>query len=218
MMQPPPVTEDGCAVGVAPSMPSATPLMAQYWAIKRQHPGCLLFYRMGDFYELFFDDAVQAAAALDIALTRRGKHDGRGHPDGGRAGAQPRGLRRPADPRRLQGGGVRADGGSGGGEEARRQGGGARASRPRDHPRHAHRGRHCSTPAGPTTWRRWRKPRAGWPRLDRHLDRRAAGATGRRASISRRRWRGSSRASCCWRTDCCSRNRSPAAPPSGAIG
>jgi DNA mismatch repair protein MutS len=46
-----------------------TPLMAQYWAIKRQHPGCLLFYRMGDFYELFFEDAVRAAAALDIALT-----------------------------------------------------------------------------------------------------------------------------------------------------
>src|SRR5512143_745926 len=50
--------------------------MAQYWTIKRQYPACLLFYRMGDFYELFFDDAVQAAAALDIALTRRGKHEG----------------------------------------------------------------------------------------------------------------------------------------------
>ena len=55
---------------------ATTPLMAQYLAIKRQHPDCLLFYRMGDFYELFFDDAVRAAAALDIALTRRGKHEG----------------------------------------------------------------------------------------------------------------------------------------------
>ncbi len=54
----------------------ATPMMAQYLAIKRDHPDTLLFYRMGDFYELFFDDAVQAAAALDIALTRRGKHAG----------------------------------------------------------------------------------------------------------------------------------------------
>src|SRR5690348_10640187 len=54
----------------------ATPLMAQYLEIKRAHPDCLLFYRMGDFYELFFDDAVQAARALDITLTKRGKHDG----------------------------------------------------------------------------------------------------------------------------------------------
>ncbi len=54
----------------------ATPMMAQYLAIKRAHADCLLFYRMGDFYELFFDDAVTAAAALDIALTRRGKHAG----------------------------------------------------------------------------------------------------------------------------------------------
>ncbi|MGE3781916.1 MAG: DNA mismatch repair protein MutS, partial [Alphaproteobacteria bacterium] len=50
--------------------------MAQYPEIKQAHPGCLLFFRMGDFYELFFDDAVAAAAALDIALTKRGKHDG----------------------------------------------------------------------------------------------------------------------------------------------
>ncbi len=53
-----------------------TPMMTQYLAIKRDHPDTLLFYRMGDFYELFFDDAVQAAAALDIALTQRGKHGG----------------------------------------------------------------------------------------------------------------------------------------------
>jgi DNA mismatch repair protein MutS len=54
----------------------ATPLMAQYLALKTQNRDCLLFYRMGDFYELFFEDAVKAAAALDIALTKRGKHDG----------------------------------------------------------------------------------------------------------------------------------------------
>jgi DNA mismatch repair protein MutS len=53
-----------------------TPLMAQYLGVKRAHPDSLLFYRMGDFYELFFDDAVKAAAALDIVLTKRGKHDG----------------------------------------------------------------------------------------------------------------------------------------------
>ncbi len=53
-----------------------TPMMVQYWRIKEDHPTALLFYRMGDFYELFFDDAVAAAGALDIALTTRGKHLG----------------------------------------------------------------------------------------------------------------------------------------------
>lgn len=55
---------------------SVTPMMAQYLEIKAQYNGALLFYRMGDFYELFFDDAVAAAEALDIALTKRGKHQG----------------------------------------------------------------------------------------------------------------------------------------------
>jgi DNA mismatch repair protein MutS len=55
---------------------TVTPMMAQYLQIKRDHPDDLLFYRMGDFYELFFDDAVAAAQALDIALTKRGKHLG----------------------------------------------------------------------------------------------------------------------------------------------
>ena len=54
----------------------ATPVMAQFLEIKRAHPDSLLFYRMGDFFEMFFDDAVRAAAALDITLTKRGKHEG----------------------------------------------------------------------------------------------------------------------------------------------
>ncbi|MDM7459114.1 MAG: DNA mismatch repair protein MutS [Paracoccus sp. (in: a-proteobacteria)] len=54
-----------------------TPMMAQYLAIREANPDALLFYRMGDFYEMFFDDAVAAAAALDIALTRRGTHLGK---------------------------------------------------------------------------------------------------------------------------------------------
>lgn len=53
-----------------------TPMMAQYLAIRDANPGALLFYRMGDFYEMFFDDAVAAAAALDIALTKRGTYQG----------------------------------------------------------------------------------------------------------------------------------------------
>jgi DNA mismatch repair protein MutS len=56
--------------------PSTSPVMIQYHEIKRANPGCLLFFRMGDFYELFFEDAVAAAQALDIALTKRGKHEG----------------------------------------------------------------------------------------------------------------------------------------------
>lgn len=52
-----------------------TPMMAQYFAIKNAHKDYLLFYRMGDFYELFFEDAVIASKALDIALTKRGKHE-----------------------------------------------------------------------------------------------------------------------------------------------
>lgn len=52
-------------------------MMAQYLRIKEAYPDCLLFYRMGDFYEMFFEDAVGASAALDITLTKRGEHDGR---------------------------------------------------------------------------------------------------------------------------------------------
>jgi DNA mismatch repair protein MutS len=55
-------------------------MMEQYLAIKDAHSDCILFYRMGDFYELFFDDAVAASAALDITLTQRGKHDGKDIP------------------------------------------------------------------------------------------------------------------------------------------
>src|ERR1700738_1460931 len=65
---------------LAASGPASSPMMVQYLEIKRGNPDCLLFYRMGDFYELFFDDAVKAAAALDITLTRRGRHDGAGIP------------------------------------------------------------------------------------------------------------------------------------------
>jgi DNA mismatch repair protein MutS len=70
----------------APSLPPSadesrqTPMMAQYSAIKAQHPDALLFYRMGDFYELFFEDAEIAAKALSIVLTKRGKHEGKDIP------------------------------------------------------------------------------------------------------------------------------------------
>ena len=53
-----------------------TPMMQQYLGIKAEHPDVLLFYRMGDFYELFYDDASHAARLLDITLTRRGSSAG----------------------------------------------------------------------------------------------------------------------------------------------
>src|SRR5689334_25013460 len=59
---------------------SVTPMMRQYIEIKAANPDCLLFYRMGDFYELFFEDAETAARALGIVLTKRGKHLGRDIP------------------------------------------------------------------------------------------------------------------------------------------
>ncbi len=55
-------------------------MMAQFLAVKSDYPDALLFYRMGDFYEMFFDDAEQAAAALGIALTKRGQIAGRDVP------------------------------------------------------------------------------------------------------------------------------------------
>src|SRR5690348_4070726 len=57
-----------------------TPVMAQYIEIKAANPDCLLFYRMGDFYELFFEDAEVASRALGIVLTKRGKHHGQDIP------------------------------------------------------------------------------------------------------------------------------------------
>src|SRR6478736_6833275 len=58
----------------------ATPMMAQYIEIKAANPDCLMFYRMGDFYELFFEDAETASRALGIVLTKRGKHQGQDIP------------------------------------------------------------------------------------------------------------------------------------------
>jgi DNA mismatch repair protein MutS len=61
---------------IAPAETKITPMMAQFLEIKAANPDSLLFYRMGDFYELFFEDAEVASAALGITLTKRGKHQG----------------------------------------------------------------------------------------------------------------------------------------------
>ncbi|MBL8570470.1 MAG: DNA mismatch repair protein MutS [Phreatobacter sp.] len=78
-LRPPAATEEAAN----PADSRVTPLMEQYIEIKAANPDSLLFYRMGDFYELFFDDAVRASRALGIALTKRGKHLGEDIPMAG---------------------------------------------------------------------------------------------------------------------------------------
>ena len=69
-----PVPSDGAPPAEAAAR--VTPMMEQYLEIKAAHPGLLLFYRMGDFYELFFEDAEIASRTLGIVLTKRGRHQG----------------------------------------------------------------------------------------------------------------------------------------------
>src|SRR5271155_1527825 len=71
-----PISMPSDATPAAEAAARVTPMMEQYLEIKAAHPGLLLFYRMGDFYELFFEDAEIASKALGIMLTKRGKHQG----------------------------------------------------------------------------------------------------------------------------------------------
>ena len=118
-------------------------MMEQYQEIKAANPDCLLFYRMGDFYELFFEDAEIASRALGIVLTKRGKHQGADIPMCGvpveRADEYLHKLIAARLPRR----GVRADRGPGRGEEARQQERRAARRRAARHPRHPDR-RHAA--------------------------------------------------------------------------
>src|SRR6201988_873009 len=75
---PAPPPPEPASVPEAPAR--VTPMMEQYLEIKAANPGLLLFYRMGDFYELFFEDAEIASKALGIMLTKRGKHQGQDIP------------------------------------------------------------------------------------------------------------------------------------------
>ena len=68
---------------MAAALETHTPVMQQYLRLKAQHPDVLLFYRMGDFYELFYDDAKRAARLLDITLTARGQSAGQPIPMAG---------------------------------------------------------------------------------------------------------------------------------------
>ena len=66
------------SLDTSPPAPAAghTPMMQQYLRIKGEHPNTLVFYRMGDFYELFYEDAVKASRLLDVTLTQRGSSNG----------------------------------------------------------------------------------------------------------------------------------------------
>ena len=74
------VGTDATRAEAADGAQRVTPMMEQYIEIKTANPDCLLFYRMGDFYELFFEDAEVASRTLGIMLTKRGKHLGRDIP------------------------------------------------------------------------------------------------------------------------------------------
>src|SRR6185295_12282143 len=72
-MPPPDDTSPSKVEPAWPDPAQATPMLAHYLEVKRQHPDCLVFYRMGDFYELFFEDAQAGARALNLTLTSRGE-------------------------------------------------------------------------------------------------------------------------------------------------
>ena len=151
-------------------------MMAQYVEIKAANPDCLLFYRMGDFYELFFDDAEIASRALGIVLTKRGKHAGDDIPMCGvpveRADDYLQRLIAARPSRRR----LRADRGSGRGEEARQQVGRAPRRGAARHAGHHHRGPPARPGPRQPARRGGASARLGQrlglrPRRRRHLDR-----------------------------------------------
>ena len=90
-------------------LPGTSAMMQQYLRIKGEHPDILVFYRMGDFYELFYDDAEKASRLLDITLTQRGAVGGRADQDGRRAVALGGAVPREAGEARRVGRDLRAD-------------------------------------------------------------------------------------------------------------
>ena len=83
-------TEASSIPDAAPDRPAdGTPMLRQYHEIKQRHPGHVLFYRMGDFYEMFFEDARIAHEVLGLTLTSRGQQGGGSAPDGVQLHPQP---------------------------------------------------------------------------------------------------------------------------------
>ena len=190
---PRPAAEAAPAVEPATVSSGVTPSMAQFLEIKAANPDCMLFYRMGDFYELFFEDAVAAAEALGIVLTKRGKHLGEDIPMCGvpihRADEYLQRLITRGFPGRR----LRADGGSGGSQEARLQGGRASRRRAPRHARHADRGKPARRQGAQLPHRAVQGRRTAASKasrracLARHLDRRVRGGRSRRPPTCRAR-------------------------------
>ena len=214
----PPADNAGAAApGATEDSGRVTPVMEQYIEIKAANPDCLLFYRMGDFYELFFEDAEVA-----VARARHRAHQARQasrprHPDVRRAGPSRRRISPPPDRARPSRRGLRAARGPGRGEEARRQERGAARRGAPGHARHAHRG-HAARRAAATII--CSRSRARAPPPARRAASRSPGSTSRPANSASPnatapalppRSRGSNRA----RSSC--RTRSTATPNSPPI-
>ena len=147
-------------------------MIAQYQALKAEHPECLLFFRLGDFYELFFEDAKVAAPALDIALTRRGRH---GEADIPMCGVPVHSAEGYLERLIRQGFKVAICEQTEDPAAARRRGGKAlgRARRgARGHARHAHRGQPARCPLAQFPRGARAQPERARARLARRLDRR----------------------------------------------
>ena len=119
-------------------------MMEQFIEIKANNPDSLLFYRMGDFYELFFEDAVDASRALGITLTKRGQHLGQDIPMCGVPVHAADDYLQKLISLGFKGGCVRADRGSGGSQETRRQIGRAARRHETGDARNIDRGADCS--------------------------------------------------------------------------
>ncbi len=156
-------------------MTEATPMMAQYLSIKADHPDALLFYRMGDFYELFFDGRGTGGSGARHRADEARQSCGRADPDVRRPGPRSRWLPAPAHPQRFPSCGLRADGRPRRGEEARLEIGRAARGRAAGDTWHPDRGRAAVGAAGQPPRRLDRVARRGRACLGRHLDRRVPG-------------------------------------------
>ena len=169
-------------------------MMEQYLEIKAAHPGLLLFYRMGDFYELFFEDAEIASRALGIMLTKRGKHQGADIPMCGVPVERSEDYLHRLIAHGLPGRGLRADGRPGRREGARRQKRGPARRGAAGDARHLDRGHPARCPRQQLSAGDRTRPLLGGrrplrARLDRYLDVRVHGDGMRRRRACGRRWR-----------------------------
>lgn len=179
-------------------MAELTPMMRQYLEIKERHPDCILFFRLGDFYEMFADDAKLASHELDLTLTTRdrGKEKSEQVPMCGRAVSLGRELYRKARCARLQGRHLRTDGGPCAGQGPCQAG-----YHPHRHAGNGHRKLHARREPQQLFCLRLRRGRPLRPELLRYFDRARSMPRRPRArrlwSASSPSWGASPRPRCC---------------------